>query len=991
MISVKRLVALLLLAAVLVTSFPLDGFVSFTAYASETTKLTVTGDVVNVRSGAGTSYNKISTVDRSTVLTSLGTSKDSAGAVWYKVEVDGQTGYISSGYVSASTTSGSSQTLTVTGDKVYIRKGAGTSYDYITTVRKGSSYTILGSQKDSSGNLWYRISINNTNGYIISTYVKVDGNSSGSTSAVSQKLTVTGDVVNVRKSAGTSAAKVTTVRRNQSFDVLESTKDSSGTVWYKISVNGSEGYIVSTYVKVTTVTTTSTTTTASTTTSTTATTAPQQKLTVTGDDVNVRKDAGASYTKITSVKRGSVFSVIDSKKDSTGTVWYKISVNGTPGYIISTYVKLSSDVTTQTSARRTTEATSAQASASSMLITLPATSGTAATSTTTASSTTGSSETVSTTSSTVDTTESTSTTYAANQSVAIPADGVKLYSGAGDSYSVVSTLSKGSKVLILSNRPDADGQLWYRVSIDSLNGYVRASDLSATTDPTTSTTKSTTSTTKSTTSTTKSTTSTTKSTTSTTKSTTSTTKSTTSTTKSTTSTTKSTTSTTKSTTSTTKSTTSTTKSTTSTTKSTTSTTKSTTSTTKSTTSTTKSTTKTTTSTSSSGIIITLGSETTLQSTTTGSTTKTTQGRQVKYGTVTCDTKLNVRSGPSTSKDILGTLNNGKKVIIVESSGDWYKIEYDGGYGYVLKEYITNITTGTESSSLEFTKEYYYVNQGSTVNVAIKLSGQTVSYSSENSEAAPVSDKGVVTGKQPGLYTITAKVGSASATTEIVVLKAKSEKISSMTISSAGTQFIADWEGGGTPLGDAVVFYPYKDVSGYWTVGYGHAVTSSESKRWSRDQAVAHFNTEIVKLLGEGHEITKEKPYLTAEEASALLNADLNEGPYVSAVSDWAIRNGVVLTQPQFDSLVSFCYNLGPAYWTSDTYHFYLKEAILAYRCGDDAVPEQIIDGFTRYVKSGGVNLKGLWWRRRNEAEMFITGDYAIDRDNKFKLPNLSWG
>jgi len=27
----------------------------------------------------------------------------------------------------------------------------------------------------------------------------------------------------------------------------------------------------------------------------------------------------------------------------------------------------------------------------------------------------------------------------------------------------------------------------------------------------------------------------------------------------------------------------------------------------------------------------------------------------------------------------------------------------------------------------------------------------------------------------------------------------------------------------------------------------------------------------------------------------------------------------------------------------------------------------------------------------NEAEMFVNGDYAIDRDNKFKLPNITWG
>jgi hypothetical protein len=43
------------------------------------------------------------------------------------------------------------------------------------------------------------------------------------------------------------------------------------------------------------------------------------------------------------------------------------------------------------------------------------------------------------------------------------------------------------------------------------------------------------------------------------------------------------------------------------------------------------------------------------------------------------------------------------------------------------------------------------------------------------------------------------------------------------------------------------------------------------------------------------------------------------------------------------------------------------------------------------MKSSGKNYKGLWYRRRNEAELFLKGDYALDRENKFKLPsNVIW-
>lgn len=53
------------------------------------------------------------------------------------------------------------------------------------------------------------------------------------------------------------------------------------------------------------------------------------------------------------------------------------------------------------------------------------------------------------------------------------------------------------------------------------------------------------------------------------------------------------------------------------------------------------------------------------------------------GTVNC-VALNVRTGPSTSYQSLGTISNGTVVTILETSGSWYKVNtgsYQGRYVY----------------------------------------------------------------------------------------------------------------------------------------------------------------------------------------------------------------------------------------------------------------------------------------------------------------------
>lgn len=73
--------------------------------------------------------------------------------------------------------------------------------------------------------------------------------------------------------------------------------------------------------------------------------------------------------------------------------------------------------------------------------------------------------------------------------------------------------------------------------------------------------------------------------------------------------------------------------------------------------------------------------------TTGGKTGTTV--QQGTGTYTVNvSSLNVRTGPSTSHTVLGSVNKGKTVQVVGEVQDWFKINFNGGTGYVSKDFVT---------------------------------------------------------------------------------------------------------------------------------------------------------------------------------------------------------------------------------------------------------------------------------------------------------------
>ncbi|MBT9830304.1 SH3 domain-containing protein [Clostridium baratii] len=76
--------------------------------------------------------------------------------------------------------------------------------------------------------------------------------------------------------------------------------------------------------------------------------------------------------------------------------------------------------------------------------------------------------------------------------------------------------------------------------------------------------------------------------------------------------------------------------------------------------------------------------------------------QAFFGTVKLKdptSSLNIRSTPSTSANIIGSLAHGTSVSILDKSGDWYKISYNGKIGYIKGEFLNlgsaeGATTGT---------------------------------------------------------------------------------------------------------------------------------------------------------------------------------------------------------------------------------------------------------------------------------------------------------
>jgi len=128
--------------------------------------------------------------------------------------------------------------------------------------------------------------------------------------------------------------------------------------------------------------------------------------------------------------------------------------------------------------------------------------------------------------------------------------------------------------------------------------------------------------------------------------------------------------------------------------------------------------------------------------------------------------------------------------------------------------------------------------------------------------------------------------------------------------------------------------PYKCPAGIPTIGYGNTFYENGTKVSMNDLAITEER---------GIELLKHELQKFAKYVDSYCRDDIN--------------------QFQFDALVSFCYNLGPAN---------LKNSTLLKKVNANPIDPSIKDEFLKWTKAGGKVLKGLVTRRTAEADLYFS-------------------
>lgn len=423
---------------------------SINAYAD--TEGTVNVYALNIRSGPSTDTAVVGSLKQNQKITIISAEGD-----WYKISINGTTGYVAARFVTtgasgdngSQSTTPSGSTGTVNTSVLNVRAGAGTNTNSLGFIYSGTKVNILGTEGK-----WYKVTVSvngkETTGYVHSDYINVTA-SSGSDSNAGSSDTGSTQTPSVTPSTGKGKVDVSALNVRSSNNTQSNVLGviTSGTIvnitgekdgWYQVTttINGRSvsGYVFAQHIKLVSDSssdngsnstdngnTDNNTDNNNTNSNTDSSTGTVNSGTL---PLNVRSSASKTGAVIGSVKHGTTVTILATEGD-----WYKVKVqiNGkeVTGYVFKSYVKTSGSSDTSGNIGDATTDKDGY-------------------------------------------TEVNETVWAT--------DGVNIRKGPGTEYGVIAGLAKGASV----TRTGIGSNGWSRVSYGSATAYIK-SDYLTTTNP----------------------------------------------------------------------------------------------------------------------------------------------------------------------------------------------------------------------------------------------------------------------------------------------------------------------------------------------------------------------------------------------------------------------------------------------------------------------------------------------------------------------------
>ncbi len=273
----------------------------------------VTGGSLNLRQEASLSSKVLAQYPTGTWMTVHSTEGD-----WSKVTVAGKEGYVMSKYLKDSASDGKLYIRTNTGIGLNLRSAPSLTGDILTSFKPGTEVTVL-----ARGAEWYKVQVGGQTGFMASRYLAKSAStgSAGTTSGYPKTGVVANpgatQVLLLRETASTDARVLGYYGNGVTVKLL----GESGN-FYKVTVDGKNGYMMKKYIKVTA--------------SAAVETPFAAKLVNPNGNsiVNFRKAGSLSASIIKAYPVGTEISVLE-----VGEYWSKVTIDGTEGYVSNYFYK----------------------------------------------------------------------------------------------------------------------------------------------------------------------------------------------------------------------------------------------------------------------------------------------------------------------------------------------------------------------------------------------------------------------------------------------------------------------------------------------------------------------------------------------------------------------------------------------------------------------------------------------------------------------------